>query len=34
VNRCLTEYLAGHDDLRAGEHSALPGEPDPLSDTA
>lgn len=34
VNRCLTEYLAGHDDLCAGEASALPGEPASLSITA
>jgi UDP-3-O-[3-hydroxymyristoyl] N-acetylglucosamine deacetylase/3-hydroxyacyl-[acyl-carrier-protein] dehydratase len=34
VNRSLTEYLAGLDDLRAGEPSVLPGESDPLSITA
>ncbi len=34
VNRCLTEYLAGLDDLRAVGPSALPGEPDSLSITA
>lgn len=34
VNRCLTEYLAGLDDLRAGGPSVFPGESDPLSITA
>lgn len=34
VNRFLTGYLDGLDAIRAGEHSTLPGEPDPLSDTA
>jgi UDP-3-O-[3-hydroxymyristoyl] N-acetylglucosamine deacetylase len=34
VNRCLTEYLAGHDDLRAEESTALPGEQGSLSITA